>query len=272
MRDVLDVESAAGLVTVQDDGRPGLAHEGTPRAGALVPAWLHAANALAGNGEGEAAVEIVGRLVVRARERLRVATERGAAELAAGERLEVAPARGARVTYLAVQGGVAVPVVRGSRATLLVAGLGGLGGRVLRRGDALPAGEARAAGPAAAPADVAHDLARAIGVVPGPDEDSFAADAIDVLLASTFVVAPESDRVGVRLAGPPLPRRVDGADETRPMVPGALEVPAAGRPIVLGPDGPTTGGYPIIAVVASADLGALLARAPGERVRFVRAA
>ncbi|HMG52684.1 MAG TPA: hypothetical protein VK601_04375, partial [Kofleriaceae bacterium] len=102
-----------------------------------------------------------------------------------------------------------------------------------------------------------------------PDPASFAPGALDVLLASEYRVLPTSNRVGTRLDGPALPRS-DAPEVTRPMVLGAIEVPRDGKPIVLGPEHPTTGGYPIIAVVARADLGRLFSIRLGGTVRFTR--
>lgn len=107
-----------------------------------------------------------------------------------------------------------------------------------------------------------------IRVVPGPDPERFAPGALAVLLDADWTVLPDSDRAGLRLAGPAIPRR--DADDARsaPMVRGAIEVPAGGGPIVLGPDHPTTGGYPVIAVVARADWGLAGACVPGAVLRF----
>ncbi|HET9623041.1 MAG TPA: hypothetical protein VFP84_16830, partial [Kofleriaceae bacterium] len=108
-----------------------------------------------------------------------------------------------------------------------------------------------------------------IRVVPGPDPASFAPDALAVLTAAPYRILPTSDRVGTRLAGAAIPRTA-APEVSRPMVIGALEVPRDGQPIVLGPEHPTTGGYPIVAVVASADLGRLFAIRLGGAVRFTR--
>jgi 5-oxoprolinase (ATP-hydrolysing) subunit C len=105
--------------------------------------------------------------------------------------------------------------------------------------------------------------------VDGPDPVSFALGALDVLLSSEYRVLPSSNRVGTRLDGPLL-LRSDAPEVSRPMVTGAIEVPRDGKPIILGPEHPTTGGYPIIAVVASADLGRLFSIRLGGTVRFTR--
>jgi 5-oxoprolinase (ATP-hydrolysing) subunit C len=267
---MIEVTAAAGVVTVQDMGRPGWMHQGVAPGGALVPALLARANVAAGNAPDAAALEIVGKIVVRAQGDRGVATDDGTwRALADGETFEVSCGR-ARVRYLAVHGGLDVPVVLGSRSTLLVARLGGHLGRALRKGDALAVGHDAPRSTAPSIPD-APDLDARVRVVPGPDVERFASGALDVLLGSIFTVSPRSDRVGVRLAGPVLVRAGDDAGVSSPMVRGALQVPAGGEPIVLGPDHPTTGGYPVVATVVSADVGAVMARPVGCAIRFALA-
>jgi allophanate hydrolase subunit 2 len=106
--------------------------------------------------------------------------------------------------------------------------------------------------------------------VVGPDDARFSPEALHVLLGEPFSLSPSSDRTGSRLVGPPLPR-LDADDlASAPMVAGAIEVPASGDPIVLGPDHPTTGGYPVLAVIVRADLGRFHARPVGATIRFTR--
>jgi biotin-dependent carboxylase-like uncharacterized protein len=271
----LHVTRVAGLATVQDLGRPGHMHEGVPPSGALAPELLARANLAAGNAASAAGIEVIGAMTLVAREAsVTVATEDGAARvLEVGDSLAVAPAAGARVRYLAVRGGIDVPVVLGSRSTLLVAAFGGFEGRALRRGDALPVGSeaSSAALPSALPS--AHpplDFDRPIRVVLGPDLARFAESAPETLLSSAFTLAPSSDRTGANLVGPALARRPNDEPRSSPMVAGAIEVTGRGDAIVLGPDHPTTGGYPILAVVVGADRGLFHARQPGVLVRFSR--
>ncbi|MGO9709703.1 MAG: allophanate hydrolase subunit 2 family protein, partial [Polyangiaceae bacterium] len=109
-----------------------------------------------------------------------------------------------------------------------------------------------------------------IGIVVGPDERRFAPEALRALLGEGFTLSPASDRTGTRLFGPRL--AVDSEDSvSTPMVAGAVQVPGAGDPIVLGPDHPTTGGYPVLAVIVRADLGRFHARPIGSTVHFTRA-
>lgn len=260
----------AGLAWVQDGGRPGRMHEGVPAGGALVPELLARANAAVGNPGGYAALEVFGAITLGARGApILVASEDGVPrELVAGRewRLEGA---GRRVRYAAVRGGIAVPEVLGGRGTLLVARLGGQEGRPLRKGDVLSVGgpprQASGHGPPA------PDPGAPIGVVPGPDSTRFLPGALETLIASEYRVSAGSDRVGVRLAGPALPRADEDDGVSEPMVRGAIQVPASGQPVVLGPDHPTMGGYPVIATVVSSSFGSLMMRAPGSVVRFARA-
>jgi biotin-dependent carboxylase-like uncharacterized protein len=266
---VIAIAELAGLATVQDGGRRGHMHEGVPPGGALVPRLLARANAAVGNAHEEAAIELAGSLRLVALAPVLVATDDGQARsLAAGEDWTLRPGvPGLRVRYVAVRGGVDVPRVLGARATLLVARLGGLEGRPLRRGDRLRIGDApRREVPAPPPLDPDAPLR----LVLGPDLERFASDAAEVLLRSTYTIDPHSDRVGVRLAGPPLPRATREEDRglSAPMVRGAMQVPASGQPIVLGPDHPTLGGYPVIATLLREDAGALAARPVGAPVQF----
>jgi KipI family sensor histidine kinase inhibitor len=196
------------------------------------------------------------------------------------------PAAGLR-TYLAVRGGIDVPAVLGSRSADL---LSRLGPAPLRAGDLLPLGAARPAdptGPGSAgiagpggtgiPAPgTAPQPGRAmtapveLRVLPGPRDDWFVAGAIEVLCSARYVVTPASDRTGLRLDGPALARASDSAGElaSEGMVTGALQVPPDGQPILLLADHPVTGGYPVIAVVRSADTGLAAQLRPGQPVRF----
>lgn len=262
---MIRVVAVAGLATVQDAGRAGRMHQGLPPGGALVAEHLARANAAANNAPGEAGIEVFGAITLASDEPLLVAADGEAGRwLRAGEPWSIATA-GTRVRYVAIRGGIDVPLVLGGRGTLLAARLGGHEGRSLRRGDLLPAGGAALGGESTGPP---LDLQAPIRILPGPDAERFAPDALSLLLSAPFEIAAQSDRVGVRLRGAVLPRVDDDAAVSAPMVRGAIQVPAAGEPIVLGPDHPTTGGYPVIATVVRADVGALMARPLGASVRF----
>jgi 5-oxoprolinase (ATP-hydrolysing) subunit C len=264
------VVRAMGLVTVQDLGRPGRMHEAVPPGGALVRDRLIAANRAVQNPDDAPAIEVLGQLVIRAERALLVATDTTAARtLQAGGELTVT-SEPRRVAYLAVRGGVAAPLVLGGRGALLCAGLGGL----VRAGHQFATAELAEVAPASRPARQASKApddpaSQPIRLLAGPDPDHFAPGALDVLTSADYRILPSSDRVGTRLDGPALPRT--GVPEiSRPMAIGAIEVPRDGKPIVLGPEHPTTGGYPIIAVVASTDLGRLFSIRLGGTVRFAR--
>lgn len=273
----LTVVRALGLVTVQDLGRPGRMHEALPPGGALVRGALIAANRAAGNPDGAAAIEILGTLTVRAEADVVVAVSAAAPPgaalvprpLRAGDELAIS-SEPSRAAYLALRGGVDAPLVLGGRCAHLSAGIG----KLLRAGDRLsPAAPAAPAaldshaapGGLTAPAPPAPPLIR---VIAGPDLDAFDAAALAALTSAPYRILPTSDRVGTRLAGPALPRRPDHAERSRPMVRGALEVPRDGAPIVLGPEHPTTGGYPILAVISHDDLDLFFSVRLGGEVRF----
>ena len=161
-----------------------------------------------------------------------------------------------------------MPRVLGGRGTLLVARLGGREGRLLRRGDVLPIASAPETN-RPVPALPLPSSPR-FGSFRGPDVHLFAPVALDILFAADFLGRhPAKHRVGTRLAGARLPRLADDAGGSSPMVRGAIQVPPSGQPIVLGPDHPTLGGYPVIAAVVRADQGVLAARRIGATVRFV---
>jgi biotin-dependent carboxylase-like uncharacterized protein len=269
---MITVITIAGVTTVQDGGRAGHMHEGVPPGGALVPELLARANAAVGNADDDAGLEVFGAIAIAGRRGTLVASDDGIprelAEPGRGAPWRVA-CDGARVRYVAVRGGIDVPSVLGGRGTLLGAGLGGLEGRALQAGDVLRAGT----GPAVPHRPVLpFDLGAPVRVVLGPDLDRFPTAAVEALLAGVFVVDARSDRVGTRLLGPTIPRANDPPDApSSPMVRGAIQLPPSGGPIVLGPDHPTTGGYPVLATVVRSCLGSLAGRPVGAEVRFLTA-
>jgi biotin-dependent carboxylase-like uncharacterized protein len=271
---MIEIVDPGPFATVQDLGRSGWAALGVPRSGAFDRGAAQLANRLVGNEAPAAVLEATfGGLAVRA---LDAATFALTGAVCPGADFGVAFTAGAGVTfrlgtppsglrsYLAVRGGVAVEPVLGSRSTDL---LGGLGPAPLRAGDRLPVGPEPAAPPSGAAAPSGRP-ARPLRVWPGPRADWFASNALDALTGSIWTVRAESDRVGVRLDGPPLRRVRDGELPSEPTLPGAVQVPADGRPILFGPDAPVTGGYPVLAVVADADLDAAAQLRPGDSVRF----
>lgn len=298
---MIEVLRAGALTTVQDQGRPGWAHLGVPRSGALDPAALRLANRLVGNPEHAAGLEITltgcvlrfGRAVTVALTgaAVDVLVERRPAEaptggarpsgvpsgverrpgdtgrplsLPAGATLRVGPARAGVRSWLAVSGGIAVEPVLGSRATDT---LSGLGPPPLRDGDRLPLGA-----PTGPPAPVDLTVAPAVPAAlrlalrPGPRQDWFTPAALDLLLRTAYAISPASNRVGARLAGAALPRAVAGELPSEGLVLGAVQVPPDGQPLIFLADHPTTGGYPVIGVVE--DVTPLAQARPGTTVTF----
>jgi KipI family sensor histidine kinase inhibitor len=181
--------------------------------------------------------------------------------------------RGARA-YLAFSGGIVTPAVLGSRSTHVRAGLGGVEGRALRADDRLPLGDAPRkarslkAGPPAGVATLPPGGTR-LRVLRGPHEEYFPSGAIDRLCATRFTVSPQSDRMGYRLASTDaIPRLTARELISEVTVPGALQVPPSGQPILLMADRQTTGGYPQIAIVITADLPRAAQLMPGDWVEF----
>lgn len=279
---------APGLFsTVQDLGRAGRAALGIARSGALDRGALRLANRLVGNREGAAAIEVtVGGFRAVAECDLWVAVAGAGGDLRlggrgvdshaavrwpAGEELSLAPFVAGVRAYVAVRGGIDAPVVAGSRSTDT---LGGLGGAPLRVGDGLAVGrEVLGEVPTidAVPWRTHPEPPIEVRLAPGPRTDWFAASALSLLFDGAWTVGSAADRVGLRLDGPSLERVHDGELPSEGMVPGALQVPPSGRPTILLADGPVTGGYPVIAVVADASLDALGQARPGDRVRFSHA-
>ncbi|MBO9520429.1 MAG: biotin-dependent carboxyltransferase family protein [Nocardioidaceae bacterium] len=276
---VLEVLDAGALSTIQDLGRPGFAHLGVPRSGAVDQPALRLANRLVGNPEEAAALETTatglrlrfghaGALAVTgARSAVRVGGRAvgwgTAVAAAAGAEVEVGPATDGLRSYVAVAGGIAVPAVLGSRATDL---LSGLGPSPLRAGDVLPVGPAVAepSGSEAVPRERGSEL----GLWLGPRQDWLTPAALARLGAASYEVEPASNRIGVRLRGPVLERARDEELPSEPMVLGAVQVPPSGQPVVFLADHPTTGGYPVVGVVREADLPVCAQARPGDRLSF----
>ncbi|MBY8867982.1 biotin-dependent carboxyltransferase family protein [Streptomyces sennicomposti] len=279
----LVVVRAGALTTVQDEGRPGHAHLGVPRSGALDAPAAALANRLAGNPRGAAVLETtLDGCALRPRSAVTVAVTgapcpvrldgRPAAwgapvRVPAGAVLEVGAAvRGIRA-YVAVSGGVAVEPVLGSRSTDL---LSGLGPAPLADGTVLPLGPPS---DRHAHVDVAPQPGPAaelvLRVTLGPRDDWFTPEALRVLASRPYRVSSASNRIGLRTEGPALERSRPGELPSEGMVLGAVQVPPDGRPLVFLADHPTTGGYPVVAVVHAADLPAAAQAVPGTPVRFV---
>lgn len=267
----IEILKAPPGTTIQDAGRPGRLSQSLPPSGPLDWVAHAAANLACGNDPSLAAIEIpLGGLRIRAHTAVLASVDgEDPLRLDAGDELEVSPSSSA-IRYLALAGGIDVPVVLGARATLLVARLGGLEGRALRQGDRLSLLPPMASGPPylRVVANETSDPAR-LEALPGPHLDRLPATALEVLLQTEWQVSRLGDRVGVRLSGGRVPR--EGADLAGPvpMVRGAVQIVTDGTPIVLGPDHPVTGGYPV-ALVLRREAQALLARLrPGKTLRLV---
>ena len=259
--------------TVQDAGRAGWLHAGVPPSGPLDATAHAAANLAVGNDARDAAIEIpLGPLAARAVGEVVVSVDgEPAVELPDGSEL-IVPVSDRAVRYLAVRGGIDVPIVLGSRATLAVAAFGGLDGRPLKAGDRLAVGTPKGrSAPVAAPTVSDPPDPAVLLVHPGPHLARFADGALDLLFRATWLVSPRSDRVGVRLEGASVPRLGDDGAPPTPMVRGAIQITTDGTPIVLGPDHPVTGGYPVIAVVGRASQAVLARLRAKRRVRFALA-
>jgi biotin-dependent carboxylase-like uncharacterized protein len=269
-------------VTVQDRGRRGLAHLGVARAGALDAPAAALANRLVGNDADAAVLEVVlGGLEVRAGAGCWVAVTGapaavrvdGAARsharaewLPAGATLRLGTPGAGVCTYVAVTGGIAVPPVLGSRSTDTLAWVGP---PRVEPGAVLPVGEP---GARPRPLDTPPTPGRGpLRVRVGPRADWFDDDAVERLCATPYAVSADSNRIGLRLEGPALPRRRQGELASEGMVLGSVQVPPSGVPIVFLADHPPTGGYPVLAVVDADDLWQCAQLRPGDEVRFTPA-
>ena len=286
---VLKVIAPGFHTTLQDQGRRGFQHVGVPVSGALDRNGYLLANALVGNAQGAACLEIIGsgpelevasssaRIALVGSGGLEISGRDGplipsgqTAHLTRGEIVRVRLGGEAFCSYLAIEGGFEVPLCLNSRSTYTRAGFGGLSGRPLRSGDTLHG----TIDDAAARAEVCLNdrrslrLDQAIRVVLGPQDDYFTEDAIETLLSGVYSITPASDRMGFRLAGPLLEHKSDYNIVSDGIVAGSIQVPGSKLPIVLMADAQTTGGYPKIATVISADLPILGVRGAGCAVRF----
>lgn len=268
------------LTTVQDRGRVGLAHLGVPRAGALDAPAAALATRLVGNPPDAALLETtMTGAAIRVDRALTVAVTGARCEvrvdgrpvpfaepvsLRAGAVLVVGPAREGVRSYVAVAGGLDVPPVLGSRSTDTLAGLGPAR---LRAGDVLALGPAP--GPPA-PLDVAplRTGAGPLRLLLGPRASWLGPAGLAALATASYAVSPNSDRVGLRLTGPPLDLLETRELPSEGVVLGAVQVPPSGRPVVFLHDHPVTGGYPVVAVVHPDDVPRCAQLRPGDQVRF----
>jgi biotin-dependent carboxylase-like uncharacterized protein len=273
--------------TVQDLGRFGHLRRGIPPSGPVDVRAFVVANRLVGNPDNAAALEctVLGprftveracTIAVTGAEAPVTVNDAPAAAwtrvpLKPGDAVRVGTARAGVRIYVAIAGGLEVPLVLGSRATYLRGRLGGLEGRALRRGDTLALGPMPADPPARRldPEDIpALDAEPEIRVVLGPQDDRFTQAGIEAFLAGGYQMLPQSDRMGARLAGPRIEHRRGHDIISDGIALGAIQVPGDGQPIVLLVDRQSTGGYTKVATVGSFDIGRIGQVKPGQRVRF----
>ena len=283
------VEAPGLFTTVQDLGRVGFGPIGVSASGAADPISLRIGNRLVGNSEGAAALEmtLVGGTFTF--ERAAIIAVTGAdfgpsldgvalpmwtsIKIREGQTLKFGPSRSGARAYLCVQGGIAVELFLGSASTHVLSGLGGFEGRALRKGDRVELGATnslfrkRVLSP-----KVLENLQprKVIRITDGPQRDWFAEPAWKTLCGNTFRVSEQSNRMGIRLEGPPIQLEASREMITEGVSLGAIQVPPSGHPIILFVEQQTTGGYPKIANVISADLHFLGQLRPRDEIRFER--
>jgi KipI family sensor histidine kinase inhibitor len=275
------------FTTIQDRGRWGQQASGVPVSGAMDLISHRAANLLVGNGSDAATLEVT--LVgpeLRMEQETRVAitgaelhasvdgtaVPRGVAmRCRPGSVLRFGERRSGARAYVAFDGGIDVPATFGSRATHVGAALGGISGRALAGGDRLPLGPPEGGTPVTSIASREPPSGGVrLRILPGPQDDFFSEPAFSLLERTRFVVTPQSNRMGYRLSGGNIPRATDREMISDATFVGAIQVPTSGEPILLMSDRQTTGGYPQMATVITADLPLAGQLAPGDWVEFER--
>jgi biotin-dependent carboxylase-like uncharacterized protein len=273
----VEVVDPGPLSTLQDRGRPGWAHLGVARAGALDRGAAGLARRLVGGGADDAVVETtLGGIVLRTRRAVTLAVTGAPCEVLVGRRsvghgspVTVPADAGVTVgraatgvrSYVAFAGGVDVEPVLGSRSTDTLAWVGP---PRLAAGQVLALGRPRRL-PEAPAAVVVPPRERVLHLHPGPRADWLDRSAWRRLDATTYDVAPDSDRIGLRLRGPRIERRA-GELPSEGIVLGAVQLPPSGQPLVFRADPPTTGGYPVVAIVDYRDLDLCAQLRPGDSV------
>jgi antagonist of KipI len=287
---LIDVRAPGLLTTVQDLGREGFGPMGVSASGAADPVALRIGNRLVGNAEGAAGLEmtLIGGTFAFP-ERMVVALSGSdfgtnlddqpvesltAIEVRPGQTLRLGPTRSGARCYLCVRGGIDVKQFLGSASTHLLSSLGGFEGRALRRGDVLKihagGGSFRTFRKARVAAKAMAHLAprRVLRVTPGPQSDWFSHESQKAFYAGTYRVTEESNRMGLRLEGAAIAAAAGGEMISEGVSLGAIQITAGGLPIILFVEQQTTGGYPKIANVISADLASLGQLKPRDEVRF----
>lgn len=276
---------------MQDLGRRGYQRYGIPVCGALDPLSLRIANILVGNPEGAAGLEITALgptirftsdsvfAVVGADFRPKVGGREvrtwESVKVSAGSVLTLGAASDGLRAYLAVAGGIDVPLVMNSRSTDLKGVFGGFEGRTLQDGDSLPVGASPHVSdwswtglPMGISRQPTFGQEFEIRVVLGPQHEEFTESGVNALLTSEYTVSADSDRMGYRLAGPDIAHQSGPDIVSDGTALGSIQVPGTGQPIVLLADRGTTGGYAKIATVIGPDIGLLSQAMPGAKIRF----
>lgn len=290
---MIEILSNSPLATVQDLGRFGHYRDGVGRSGAMDGLALALGNALLGNDGNAAAIEIpLLPFKLRFDVDLDVAVTGADADVKLdgvtlppdwafsgkeGQTLELSAVRDGCRAYLCVAGGIDVPAVLGSRSTQLREGFGGFEGRMLKKGDVLKAlGRSAGLPPGglgAVPARIAFPFADgasvAVRVLPGTEYGRFTPEAQRNFWTSSWQVTPQSNRSGYRLSGPMLPMRDTTELRSHGVVPGVIQVPMGGQPIIQLADAATMGGYPKIGTVIEADHWRLAQAMPGAVIQFL---
>ena len=284
--EIFEVLQPGAYTTIQDRGRFGYQQFGVPVCGRIDPFAYEVANALVGNLEGQAVLEatVLGP-TLRVKVRGVVAVTGGdltpvlnnmalpmweSVSIQPGDVIQFKGLRSGCRAYVSVAGGIDVPVVMGSRSTYVGGVIGGVDGRPLAAGDRLMKGPGGGEAGLRVPSDFIPTYPKQleIRVILGPQDDYFH-EGIETFLATTFRVSPKADRMGYRLEGDPIKHR-DGVEKSivsEPSVPGGVQVPADGQPIILLVE-QTVGGYAKIATVISSDIGRVGQAKTGDRIRF----
>jgi len=288
----LEIIEINGLATIQDSGRTGWRKFGVPTSGAMDAFAFRAANLLAGNDPNCAAVEIgLGDIILRALHDCVISVAGVGFGLSVyiwdfplwssyyvrgGWTIRLTKLDSGMWAYLAISGGVQTPPILGSSSTYLRGPFGGLDGRQLQTGDVLRAGTPSrplndlAARTLPEDARLQYSDTPIVDVIMGPQEDYFTEESIAKFISHEYTVSPTSDRMGYRLEGGKLIHRDKTELISEGMTMGAVQIPSNGQPIVMMADCPTTGGYPKIGTVASADLPLLAQCVPGKSKIYFR--
>jgi antagonist of KipI len=287
---LIEVHAPGLLTTVQDLGREGFGPMGVSASGAADPVALRIGNRLVGNAEGAAGLEMAllgGNFVFPERAVVALTgSEFGATldnepiemwksvEIRQGQTLRLGATRAGARCYLCMRGGIDVKLFLGSASTHLLSGLGGFQGRALRAGDVLKIGAAsgsfRTFRKRSVSARAVAQLAprKVLRVTAGPQSEWFSGEVQDVFYAGTYRVTEESNRMGLRLQGAAISSTAGGEMTSEGVSLGAVQITAGGLPIILFVEQQTTGGYPKIANVISADLSSLGQLRPRDEIRF----